>query len=219
MKQTRWERSYWRGLYAITDASLRGDSLAERVEQAIAGGARVIQYRDKSNDPNTRQAEASALLQVCRRAKVPLLINDDVDLATHIEADGVHLGRDDTAYAEARARLGADSIIGVSCYNQPELALQAAQRGADYVAFGRFYPSQSKPNAVQASAEMLSQTRAQIDCPIVAIGGISAENGAPLIAAGADMLAVIRGIFATDDVYQAARSVHLLFHSTSEAHP
>lgn len=199
------------GLYAITDIGLHGEDIGRQVEHAIHGGARVLQYRDKGSDEARRTREAESILAVCRRHGVPLLINDDVELARRIGAHGVHLGRDDAGLAEARRTLGEQAIIGVSCYNRLDLARQARAGGADYVAFGRFFSSQSKPGAVQADPELLLQARAQLDCPLVAIGGITAQNGRPLIEAGAGMLAVIRGVFAADDVAAAARSISQLF--------
>ncbi len=204
------------GLYAITDRTLCGERLTAAVDQAIAGGARVIQYRDKSTDTTRRRTEAEALLALCRTHRVPLLINDDVALAAAIGADGVHIGRDDGSLAEARARLGPGAIIGVSCYNRLTLAEQAESEGADYVAFGRFFPSSSKPQAVQADPELLRRARRVLACPVVAIGGITAQNGRPLIEAGADLLAVIAGVFAQPDVTTAARRIAELFQTHSE---
>jgi thiamine-phosphate pyrophosphorylase len=208
-----------RGLYAITDASLKGPGIASQVQRAIDGGARVIQYRDKSTDRTLRRTEAAALLTVCRAAGIPLLINDDVALASQIGADGVHIGRDDGTLVAARAQLGPGAIVGVSCYNRLELARQALAEGADYVAFGRFFASGSKPEAVQADVALLRQARRELRCPIVAIGGISADNGRALIEAGADMLAVIRGIFAAEDVTKAAQSIQMLFQPEMEKAP
>jgi len=201
-----------RGLYAITDRQLAtGLPLADQVALALAGGARVIQYRDKETEPERRQQEASRLLQLCRQAQRPLIINDDLELAHQIGADGIHLGRDDPNPATARARLGADAIIGVSCYNRLPLALQAQDAGADYVAFGRFFPSRSKPDAVPADPVLLREARRQLSIPIVAIGGITPENGGPLVAAGADMLAVIQGIFGQPDIRAACQRFLPLF--------
>ena len=208
-----------RGLYAITDSGFKAHAIEQQVQRAIAGGARVIQYRDKSDDAALRRAEASAILAVCRRAGVPLLINDDVALAKQVGADGVHIGRDDGELTQARAALGGEAIIGVSCYNQPQLAQQALAGGADYVAFGRFFSSQSKPEAVQADVPMLAAARAALNCPIVAIGGITPDNGRPLIQAGADMLAVIRGVFAAPDVTAAAQAFAPLFDFSPETRP
>jgi len=206
----------FQGLYAITDRALCGDHLTERVAQAIAGGARVIQYRDKTRDHARRRAEAEALLALCRAHGVPLLINDDVALASTIGADGVHIGREDGALADARAALGPQAIIGVSCYDRLGLAEQAVASGADYVAFGRFFPSRSKPQAVQAPLELLHRARRELPCPVVAIGGITAQNGQPLIEAGADLLAVIAGVFDHPDVAATARRISQLFQTHSE---
>ena len=200
------------GLYAITDRRLAATgSLTDQVALALAGGVRMVQYRDKGSDPERRRREASALLQLCRRAGVPLIINDDLDLAWEIGADGVHLGRDDPDPAIARERLGAGAIIGISCYNRLPAARQAQAGGADYVAFGRFFPSHSKPQAVPADAGLLRAARRELSIPIVAIGGITPENGGPLVAAGAHMLAVIHGIFGQPDIRAACQRFLPLF--------
>ena len=204
------ERLY--GLYAITDPVLCPDStLTTQVEQALTGGCRVIQFRDKRPDPVARKALAQQLLEICHAYDACLLINDDLALAEEIGADGVHLGRDDPDPSTARNRLGEDAIIGVSCYNRLELARDAAALGVDYLAFGRFFPSQTKPQAVQAEPELLRRARAALDLPLVAIGGITPENGAPLIAAGAHMLAVIQGVFGQPDIEDASRRLSSLF--------
>jgi thiamine-phosphate pyrophosphorylase len=201
-----------RGLYAITDPRLcRGPGLLEAVAAAIAGGARVIQYRDKGTDGERRLAEASELALLCRRHGVPLIVNDDVELAAAAGADGVHLGRDDPRIAAARARLGAGALIGVSCYDRLDLALEAQAAGADYVAFGRFFPSNSKPLAVPADLPLLRAARPMIHLPIAAIGGITPDNGGPLVTAGADLLAVIQGVFGAGDVTAACRRFAPLF--------
>jgi thiamine-phosphate pyrophosphorylase len=204
-------KAWQRGLYVITDTALRGDGLHHQVERAIAGGARLVQYRDKGDDPMRREREASTLLRVCHAHGVPLLINDDVSLAHRIGADGVHLGRDDAGLAEARRILGNEAIIGISCYDSLQRAVQACAAGADYVAFGRFFPSRSKPRATPADIGLLRRARARIDRPLVAIGGITAQNGRLLIEAGADMLAVIHGVFGAADVTRAAHAVSQLF--------
>ncbi len=200
------------GLYAITDAMLLPDErLVEAVAAAIAGGATLIQFRDKGADAGRRRALASAVLAACHAAGVPLIVNDDVALAAAIGADGVHLGRDDAAVRQARARLGEGAIIGISCYNELERARRAVRLGADYVAFGRFFPSRTKPDAVRAEPALLRAARAELDCSLVAIGGISPENGRPLIEAGADLLAAIHGVFAAPDVRSAAAAYTALF--------
>jgi thiamine-phosphate pyrophosphorylase len=193
-----------RGLYAITrEGYPDAAALAEAVAAAIRGGAAVAQYRAKSAaDP---LAEAERLLAVCRAGGVPLIINDDVELAGRIGADGVHLGKDDPNLEKARRILGPDAIIGVSCYDSVERAVQAEAAGAGYVAFGRFFPSRTKPGAPCARLETLAGAKRRLSVPIVAIGGITPENGGPLLEAGAGLLAVIDGVFGAGDPERAAR--------------
>ena len=201
-----------RGLYAITDdAAGVGTGLVGAVRAAIEGGAVMIQYRDKSDDDARRRADASALLECCRKAGVPLIVNDDITLAAAVGADGVHLGRDDGDVRVARTMLGPKAIIGVSCYNEPARAIAAQHAGADYVAFGRFFPSGSKPGAVRAEAEMLRMVRPQLRLPVIAIGGITASNGGVLLDAGADLLAVIGAVLGQPDPNAAARGFAPLF--------
>lgn len=200
------------GLYLITpDTADNPDVLAEQVAQAISGGARLLQYRNKGADRQLRRDQAIAVLGVCRAAGVPLVINDDVVLAAEIGADGVHLGRDDGDPIAARRRLGADAIIGVSCYDDMDPAQAAERAGASYVAFGSFFPSATKPHAVRASSGLLSTARNSLRIPAVAIGGITPQNGGLLIAAGARMLAVVTGVFAQPDLAAAARAYASLF--------
>ncbi len=200
-----------RGLYAITDSTLSPHGqLLVAAEQAIHGGARIIQYRDKSDQPSRRRQEAEALLTLCRQHGVTFIINDDVALAAAIGADGIHLGRGDGTVKETRQQL-RDGIIGLSCYNEWALAEAAARDGADYIAFGAFFPSATKPAAVHATPELLLRSRHELNLPVVAIGGITPENGADLIAAGADMLAVVQGVFGQPDIQSAARRYAALF--------
>lgn len=200
------------GLYAITDSSLDDDNtLREAVEQALQGGARLLQYRDKSDDHGKRRRQASLLKTLCAQYDALLIINDDVDLAKQCRADGVHLGRDDASVAQARAVLGDGGIIGVSCYNQLALARRAQQQGADYVAFGAFYPSPTKPDAAVATLDLLQQARAELAVPVCAIGGITVDNAPALVEAGADMLAVISGVFRQPDIAHAASQFSRLF--------
>jgi thiamine-phosphate pyrophosphorylase len=188
-----------RGLYAITQTqgsqterpSIEG--LCKAVDAAIRGGAVVIQYRDKN--PTDAPFAARELVKTCHQYNIPLIINDDVELAALVNADGVHLGKDDNEIAATRKRLGNAAIIGVSCYNSMERALAAQALGASYVAFGRFFPSASKPLAAPADMETLRKAKSVLQIPIVAIGGILPENGGQLLAAGADLLAVIGGVF------------------------
>lgn len=202
------------GLYAIADTDCIAPSrLIETVELAIVGGAKLVQYRDKTNDHAMRGRQANALVRLCEKHRVLLIINDDPELAVHVGAAGVHLGHDDPALKAARRKLGPQAIIGVSCYNELELAITATAQGADYVAFGSFYPSPTKPGAARASCDLLRSAKQQLYIPLVAIGGITPENGGVLIAAGADALAVIQGVFAQPDVRQAARRYAALFAS------
>ncbi|MFO7604583.1 MAG: thiamine phosphate synthase [Gammaproteobacteria bacterium] len=207
-----------RGLYVIADSSLApaGTRLHEHVAAAIQGGARMVQLRDKQAVVDV--AELQALVALCRQQQVPLLINDNIDLALQVGAAGVHLGQDDAQPAEARQRLGRDAIIGVTCHDQLALAHRAEAAGADYVAFGRFFPSQSKPAAPPADIAVLQQAHQSLHLPVVAIGGITPDNGAALIAAGADMLAVIHGVFGQTDVRAAARKFSQLF-ATQDPNP
>jgi thiamine-phosphate pyrophosphorylase len=197
------------GLYAITQTHNKsGDTIINEVEAAIRGGAVIVQYRDKN--PTDALFLAIELVKICHKHKVPLIINDDVELAASAGADGVHIGKEDGAIAHARKRLGSDAIIGVSCYNFVEQALDAQGQGATYVAFGRFFPSSSKPLAAPARIETLQQAKLALKIPIVAIGGILPENGAELLAAGADLLAVIGGLFDSQPE-RSARAYQALF--------
>ncbi|WP_228292341.1 thiamine phosphate synthase [Candidatus Thiothrix anitrata] len=199
-----------RGLYVITDGST-GTVLLEKIEQALRGGAAIVQYRDKTNDTVRRQHEAAALRELCCEYNAIFLINDDVALAKTLQADGVHVGRDDAALSTAREQLGEQAIIGVSCYNQLALAMNAAQHGADYVAFGSFFPSPTKPNAPRANLPLLHEAREQLSVPICAIGGITLATAPELVAGGADMLAVISDVFAGNAITQQAGLYRNLF--------
>ena len=194
-----------RGLYAITDDVLTAPyELLFLVEQAILGGAVMVQFRTKILDAALKLRQATDLAALCRRHDVPLIINDDVLLAAKVGADGVHVGKDDHALKAARAILGDDAIIGVSCYNELARAQQAKTAGADYVAFGRFFSSQTKPLAAQAEIALLIQAR-RLDLPVAAIGGITLDNAQTLIGAGVDLLAVVQGLFGQPDVLRAAQ--------------
>lgn len=199
------------GLYAITVDGVQGDTLYSQVEAALSGGARILQYRDKSTDNQRRLNEALQLLTLCRQHQATFIINDDIDLCLQCGAHGVHLGKNDTHYSSARNRLGADRIIGVSCYNDLQLAQAATRDGADYVAFGAIYPSTTKPLAVAAGLTLLREAKRQLSLPVVAIGGITPENALPVIQAGADMVAMIQGLFGQTDIQLAARNTRLLF--------
>ena len=194
------------GLYALTDPELLPEAvLGERVAQAVRGGARVVQYRDKSAGPEARRRRAGVVLAACRAHGALCIINDDAALATELGADGVHLGRDDDDPVAARARIGPHRLIGVSCYNRADLAEAAVAAGADYVALGSVWPSGTKPQAVRASLELLRELSVRLPVPVVAIGGIRRENAAATIAAGAHSVAVIRDLFAGPDPHAAAQ--------------
>lgn len=200
------------GLYAIVDTGVLGwDKLIPAATAAIQGGARIIQFRDKSTHHHQRQAAATALQTLCQQHQVLFIINDDVALAAKIGADGVHLGQDDVALSQARQVLPTSAIIGISCYNDLALANAVVAAGADYVAFGAFFSSSTKPQAQQAQLTVLQAAKQQLSVPVVAIGGITPENAAPLVAAGADMLAVISGLWHAPNITLAAKRYNALF--------
>lgn len=199
-----------RGLYAITDTTLLAGRLTNAVDAALKGGAVLVQYRDKSADTARRLEEAMALRMLCRQHHVPLLINDDVELCLAIGADGVHLGRTDGSLQQARARLGEGAIIGATCHDSLEFAAEAASNGASYLAFGAMYSSETKPGASPASLQTLTDAR-RFGLPVVAIGGLNIDNAAPVIAAGADCVAVISDLWSAADITARARDFTLLF--------
>lgn len=202
-----------RGLYAITDGP-RGDLLAV-ARAALEGGASMLQYRDKTRDAARRLREARALAGLCTRFRVPLIVNDDVELVRTSGASGVHLGEDDPAIADARRELGQRAIIGVSCYDSLQRARDAAGTGADYLAFGAFFPTITKAGTRHASPALLREA-AQFGLPRVAIGGVTPDNGRSLIDAGADFLAVISALFGADDIRARARRFATLFEPRDE---
>jgi len=199
------------GLYAVTPQCADTAVLLDKVRQALEGGAQLVQYRDKSNDVALRHEQASELLALCREFGVALIINDDLRLASLVGADGVHLGREDSSLREARLILGPGKIVGVSCYNDLQQAIAAQQGGADYVAFGSFFASPTKPAAIPAPLELLRLARHELSVPLVAIGGITLDNAGLLIAAGADALAVISAVFDSPDIRAAASGFTELF--------
>ena len=197
-----------KGLYAITDQALTPPSqLQLKVEQALKGGARIIQYRDKSGDRIKRLQEARLIKQLCDAFNATLLINDDVELCLEAEAHGVHLGRDDTDILTARQQLAAHHIIGATCHGEPDAAWQAIEQGADYVAFGRFYP----PNAKPADLSLIEPVLKRLPVPAVAIGGITLDNAASLVAAGFSMLAVVHSLFGHEDTLLRSQAFSQLF--------
>ena len=202
-----------RGLYAITDSELLKGKLLPYVEAALKGGATLLQYRDKSTDDARRLREAEALRELCNRYGAALIINDDAELAARLGV-GLHLGQGDGSLSAARALLGRQAIIGGTCHAQLELAEAAAKEGASYVAFGRFFNSNTKPGAPAADVDLLVAAKAKVNLPIVAIGGVTLDNAPALIAHGASMVAVVHGLFGADsaaEVERRARAFSELF--------
>ncbi|OIQ83880.1 thiamine-phosphate synthase [mine drainage metagenome] len=208
------------GLYAVTPDLADTPRLLGLVEAALQGGASLLQYRNKQASAARRMQQAGVLLALCRQYGVPLIINDHVELCRTLDADGVHLGGNDADVAAARAQLGSGKIIGASCYDRLDLAAMAKAAGADYVAFGSCFGSSTKPLAIRAPLELFSQARQQIGLPLVAIGGIDAENAGLAMAAGADALAVISAVFAVPEVRLAAQFFSNLYtRNPSEPNP
>lgn len=203
------------GLYAITAPELiPPEEFIASIESAIIGGAQIIQYRNKTASESQRYQQASQLSRLCKQHKVCFIINDDPQLAKAVAADGVHVGKEDGKIADARKQLGDQAIIGVSCYNQLINAQKAIAQGADYVAFGRFFSSKTKPDAIQADLQLLDQASQQLNVPIVAIGGIKRDNAQELIKRGADAIAVINDLFHDkQEICNTARIYQELFSS------
>jgi thiamine-phosphate pyrophosphorylase len=218
----RAERERLRGLYAVTPEIASAEELAAKVSQCIAGGAALVQYRAKQASGAMALVQARALAAVCRDHGIPLIVNDSIELASAVHADGVHLGREDASVREARIAL-PNALIGVSCYDDPERARAAARAGADYVAIGSVFASATKPGAVRAPLELLERARAASGLPVAAIGGITHENAARAVEAGADLLAVISALFDAPDVRASARRFTGLFdlhpHGSANARP
>jgi len=209
-------REFPGGVYAITPETADTERLLTQVEAALAGGVAAVQYRDKSDDVARRHEQASELVALCRRFKVPLIVNDDLRLADLCDADGVHLGRDDASLREARIILGKDKFVGTSCYQSLDLALAAQAAGADYVAFGSFFPSPTKPDAARASLDLLRAATPVIQVPLIAIGGITLANAPLLLDAGADSLAVLSALFDAPDIRAGAHDLNQLFEAETE---
>lgn len=199
------------GLYAVTPDSADTPALLAKVEAALAGGARLLQYRNKTASAALRLIQGRALLALCWEYQVPLIINDHLDLALALDADGLHLGSDDGSLAAARCRLGDGKILGASCYRHLESAMEAQQAGVDYVAFGGFFPSTIKPSTIRAPLGLLGEAKQRLSVPVVAIGGITLDNAPHLVAAGADGVAVISALFEGADIQHTARRFSALF--------
>lgn len=193
-----------RGLYAITDGQLLAGRFLSYVEAALDGGVTLLQYRDKSGDEARRLREASELLKLCERYKTRLIINDDAELAARLGV-GVHLGQTDGSLPDARALLGHRAVVGATCHGSLELARKAKADGATYVAFGRFFASHTKPDAPAVPLELLGQVRASVNLPIAVIGGITVDNAPQLVEHGADLLAVVHGLFGVETAAEVTR--------------
>lgn len=200
-----------RGLYAITPDGLPAKQLLTSVEAALRGGVRLLQYRDKQRSAAEQTVIALDLSAVCRRYEARLIINDDLDLALAVGADGVHLGGSDGDLAAARRALGPDKLLGASCYADFALARAAQAAGADYVAFGAVCASPTKPYALAAPWSLLGRCRSELGLPACAIGGITEQSAPGLIAAGADLLAVITDLFSAADIESRALAYQQLF--------
>lgn len=201
-----------RGVYAITDCdNLPTEKLLSVTEIILRGGITALQYRDKSGDPDKRKREAAELRRLCSRHGCLFIINDDLELAVTAASDGVHLGREDHDCKSAREILGRRAIIGVSCYDSLETAQAAERIGADYVAFGSFFPSPSKRNTVTAEPDIIRRAKAEISLPVAAIGGITPANCRTLIEHGADMLAAISSIYQAEDPYATVKEFNRHF--------
>ncbi len=200
-----------KGLYLVTPDWDDTDQLLAASEQAIAGGATLLQYRHKTAGDALRTEQAAALLALCRRLNVPLIINDHVELCERLDADGIHVGGTDATVAEVRARLGQQKIVGASCYGDLQLAKHAAAAGASYVAFGGFYPSRVKKYAVTTPPDIITRALSVLDVPICVIGGMTADNSRPLVGLGAHMVAAISSVYSADDPRSAAAQFAALF--------
>ena len=200
-----------RGLYAVTPDEQDSARLVTLVTHVLAGGTRILQYRNKTADAALRREQATALRALCSEYGAALIVNDDIELALAVDADGVHLGSEDGSLAAARAQLGPDKLLGASCYSRIENAERAIAEGADHIAFGSFFASTVKPGAVRSSPALLTAAKRKFNVPVVAIGGITLENAPQLIAAGADSIAVISALFGAPEVTRAAQKFNALF--------
>ncbi len=201
-----------KGLYAITPDMADSNSLLQKTQLAIEGGAFMVQYRSKIQDRDVKIQQCAAILRLCREYKIPCIVNDDVDMCRVLEADGVHLGKKDDNIAEVRSILGEDAIIGSSCYDQLNRAKLAQKEGASYVAFGAMFETSTKPNAPRATLELLREAKSQIQIPIVAIGGITMNNAHDVIETGIDAIAVINSLYESNSIKETAETLSSMFH-------
>ncbi len=201
-----------KGLYAITPDSADLNTLIQKTQLAIEGGAFMVQYRSKIHDRDVKMQQCAAILRLCREYDVPCIVNDDVEICRVLKADGVHLGEKDDNIAEVRHILGEDAIIGSSCYDQLNRAKQAQKEGASYVAFGAVFPTPTKPNAPRATLELLRKAKSEIQIPIVAIGGITMNNAHDVIETGIDAIAVITNLYESNSIKETAETLSQMFH-------
>ncbi len=199
------------GLYLVTPDWDDTDKMLAATEQAILGGATLVQYRHKTAGEDLRREQAGALLKLCREHGRPFIINDHVELCMALDADGVHVGGTDEAVSQVRARVGASKIVGASCYGRLQLAKDAAAAGASYVAFGGFYPSRVKKYEVSTPPTIVSDALQSVNVPLCVIGGMTVANAKPLVDLGAHMVAAISSVYAADDQREAASSFAQLF--------
>ncbi|WP_292993494.1 thiamine phosphate synthase [Nitrosomonas sp.] len=202
------------GLYAITPELENTIDLLDKTRQVLEGGAQLIQYRNKSANKVLLREQAGLLLQLCRAYRVPLIINDYLDLVIEIDADGLHVGQQDASLLHVRNQLGCNKIVGASCYNNLDLALQAEKEGADYVAFGAFFPSLTKPNTVSVTVNLIGETKQKITIPIVGIGGIRLTNAREVIQSGCAAIAVCNDLFQSENIKVKAAQYAQLFAET-----
>ncbi len=200
-----------KGLYLVTPDWDDTDKLVAASEQAIAGGATLLQYRHKTAGEALRREQAEALLKLCRRLNVPFIINDHLALCEALDADGIHVGGTDAPVTAVRARFGDNKIVGASCYGDLQLARDSAAAGASYVAFGGFYPSRVKKYEVATPPDIVTRAIAELDVPICVIGGMTVENSKPLVDLGAHMVAAISSIYAAADHHAAAAAFTSLY--------
>lgn len=203
------------GLYAITPEFKNTNDLLDKTRQVLEGGVQLLQYRNKSANRTLLREQAGLLLLLCREYRVPLIINDHLDLAIEIDADGLHVGQQDAPLLNARNQLGCNKIIGASCYNNLDLAIKAEKEGADYVAFGAFFPSLTKPNTVLVTVDLIGEAKKKITVPIVGIGGIRLTNAKTVIQSGCAALAVCNDLFQSENIKIKAAQYAQLFAVTN----
>ena len=200
-----------KGLYAITPDSADLNTLIQKTQWAIEGGAFMVQYRSKILNRDVKMQQCAAILRLCREYEIPCIVNDDVDMCRILEADGVHLGEKDDNIAEVRHILGEDAIIGSSCYDQLNRAKSAQKEGASYVAFGAMFPTSTKPNAPRATLALLKEAKREIQIPIVAIGGITVNNAHDVIKTGIDAIAVITSLYEDKSIKETTETFVKMF--------